>query len=140
MFVVCKLPGTGLDLSFSIRDSVLAQARVWARALKKKPLRPFYSLGLRYRPEPSNNLAEEWVDPYTMVKRGYGDCDDMVIMRLAQIFNESGFDVDDLYARLPAWPTVAREKGTGRYHVFIGFPDGSWEDPAKIQAKKYGDL
>ena len=133
------MPGDGLDLSFSIRDAILAQARIWARELKRKPLKPFYQYPIRYRPEPVDSLAEEWVDPYTVVKRGHGDCDDLVIFRLAQIFNEHGVDLDDLYAKLPAWPSVARELGTGRYHVLIGFPDNHYEDPAKIQLAKYGE-
>lgn len=140
MFVVSKLPGEGLDLSVSIRDVILTYARIWARELKRRPLKPFYEYNIRYKPEPTNAKAEEWVDPYTVVKRGFGDCDDLVIFRLAQILIDSGYDLDDLYAILPAWPKVAEEIGTGRYHVFIGFPDGSSEDPAKVQAKKFGDL
>jgi hypothetical protein len=138
VFVVSKLPGDGLDLCYSIRDSILAQARSWARALKARPLKGFYSYNLRYKPEPIDSLAEEWVDPYTVVTRGHGDCDDMVIFRLAEIFVANGFDVDNLFAPLPAWPAVAREIGTGRYHVVIRHQDGSIEDPAKIQADKYG--
>ena len=139
MFVVSKLPGDGLDLCFSIRDSILAQARVWAREMLRHPLRDFYSYNIKYKPEPVDSLAEEWVDPYTVVKRGYGDCDDLVIFRLAQILINSGFDLDSMTAILPAWPAVAREIGTGRYHVVIGFPNGTHEDPAKIQLEKYGE-
>jgi hypothetical protein len=140
MFVVCKLPGDGLDLSYSIRDHILAQARSWARMLLVKPLKPFYSYNIRYKPEPLDSLAEEWVDPYTVVQRGYGDCDDLVTFRLAQILNEYSYDLDSLTAPLPAWPAVARQVGTGAYHVFIGFPDRPYEDPAKIQAKKFGGV
>lgn len=139
MFVVCKLPGEGLDLSFAIRDVILALAKVWAEELKRRPLKPFYSYKIRYKPEPLTSLAEEWVDPCTVVERGHGDCDDLVIFRLAQILIACGYDCKDLTAPLPAWPSVAREVGTGKYHVMIGFPDGSWEDPAKIQLEKYGE-
>lgn len=140
MFVVSKLPGEGLDLSYSIRDTILTQAKIWGREMVRRPLKPFYEYNIRYRPEPLSAEAEEWVDPYTVVKRGYGDCDDLVIFRLGQILIEYNYDFDDMYAILPAWPKVADDIDSGNYHVFIGFPDGNYEDPAKIQAKKFGDL
>jgi hypothetical protein len=74
-----------------------------------------------------------------VLKRGHGDCDDLVIFRLAQILNEHHYNLDSLSAPLPAWPAVAREIGTGRYHVYIGFPGAKYEDPAKIQLQKYGE-
>lgn len=137
MFVVSKLAGLGIDLSYDIRDAILAQAKTWARELRRKPLKDFYSYNIRFQPESLHSLAEEWVDPYTVVKRGYGDCDDMVIFRLAQILANSNYDLNSLSDPLPAWPAVAWKENTGKYHVFIGTPNG-YEDPSKIQADKFG--
>ena len=140
MFVVCRLPGSGLDLSRSIRDMVLVLAEFWSEELVRHPLKPFYSYGIRYRPEPKESLAEEWVDPYVVCERGFGDCDDMVIWRLAEIFNESGYKAGGNVQRigLSAWPCVYWQEDTGNYHVLIRHLDGRREDPAKLMHKKYG--
>lgn len=113
-------------------------AKSWAVELQKKPLASFASSGIRYRPEPEDALCEEWVDPYIVKERGHGDCDDMVIWRLAEILNANKYNPRDLGAPLPAWPMVARIKGTGSYHVYIRHRNGAQEDPAKDMLKKYG--
>lgn len=138
MYVVCRLPGSGLDLSYSIRDHILPQAESWAGELRRTPLPPFHDCKIRYRPEPADSLAEEWVDPYTVLERGYGDCDDLVIWRLAEILNENGYRPDQGRDALPAWPLVARIVGTGKYHVAIRHKNGKVEDPAKEMLDKYG--
>lgn len=139
MFVVSKLPGEGLALSRSMQNMVLVLADAWADALKRNPLPPFYQCGIRYRPEPVRSLAEEWVDPYVVKQRGHGDCDDMVIWRLAELINEHGWKFEDGVQSLPAWPCVAWLQGTGRYHVLLRHRDGTLEDPAKAMLKKYGE-
>lgn len=131
MYVVLRLPGNDSDLSHSIQAMIQTVAKSWAIALAKNPLPPFYECNIRYRPEPLKNAAEEWVDPYTVFTRKYGDCDDLVIWRLAEIFNKSGVG--------SAWPAVAREIGTGKYHVFIRHRNGSFEDPAKAMLEKFGE-
>ena len=140
MFVVCKLPGKGQQLSQSMQDQILVLALLWARELRRRPLPPMYSCGIRYQPEPADSLAEEWVDPYTVKERGFADCDDFVIWRLAEILNESNWTLKDGIQTLPAWPCIAWLKGTGRYHVLIRHRAGdTLEDPAKLMLKKYGD-
>lgn len=131
MFVVLRLPGKDTDLSRSIQSMIYSLAKSWAVALANNPLPPFYECNIRYKPEPEASLAEEWTDPYTTFTRKYGDCDDMVIWRLAEIINDSGVG--------SAWPSVAREIGTGKYHVLIAKNNGTYEDPARIMRDKLGE-
>ena len=123
-----------------MQDQILILALLWSRELKRRPLPDFYSLKLRYCPEPTSNAAEEWVDPYVVMERGYGDCDDLVIFRLGQILAASNWSLADGTGTLPAWPCIAWERGTGNYHVLIRHRDGSTEDPAKIMLKRYGEM
>lgn len=135
MFVVTCLPGHGVDLSRSIRDMILCLAECWADELRRSPLPALYSSGVFYRAEDKRNQAEEWVDPYTVLKRGFGDCDDLVIWRLAEILNAANYDGNR--ENLPAWPAVAR-KGT-EYHVMIRHKaDNSLEDPS-LKLLRKGD-
>ena len=132
MFVVLRLPGEGQELQEAIQVEILAQAESWAMALKKEPLPPIYSCRVRFVPEPAGAKAEEWADPYTTCRRGFGDCDDLVIWRLAEIFRDHNVGRIMDRDRLPAWPMIQWLRGTGRYHVLIRHRDGSEEDPAKI--------
>lgn len=146
MYVVVKLPGEGETLQRSIQMAIMVQAEAWAQVVKRKPIPLIYSLPLRFIPEPADSIAEEWCDPYTVLERGFGDCDDLVIYRLSQIYAEMGFNFDpDQCDKMPAWPCVEWLKGTGRYHVSIRcaaptpFTDEfRVEDPAKFFLQKYG--
>lgn len=140
MFVLCKLPSPNKDLSHAMQWVIMALAEAWAEALQEKPLPKLYSTKTKYRPEPLGALCEEWVDPYTTHKRGYGDCDDLVIWRLAEILNEKGYKPSDGARNAPAWPAIARVRGTGRYHVVIRHRDGSLEDPAATMRDNVGEL
>lgn len=122
-----------------MQDQILILALLWARALKANPLPPLYSCRVRYQPERTDSLAEEWCDPYTVKERGFGDCDDLTIWRLAEILNEANWKLTDGIGELPAWPCIAWQRGTGNYHVLIRHRAGDrMEDPAKILLKKFG--
>lgn len=139
MFVVTKLPGSGTDLSVSLSFIILGLAEAWSLELRRNPIPDFYSCDIRYQPEPGDSLAEEWVDPYTCYERGYGDCDDMVIWRLAEIFAKSKYDPRNGRHNIPAWPAIYAHDDGERYHVAIkhrGLKE--LEDPAKTQLEKFG--
>ena len=133
MFVVCRLPGRGTDLSVSIQRIILALAEAWADEIARRPVTPLYKSSVQFKPEPKENLAEEFVDPYTLRERGYGDCDDLVISRLAEIYAQTGWrSITSPNEKMPAWPAVARKLGTLDYHVMIRHADGREEDPSII--------
>lgn len=120
---------------------ILGLAEAWSLELCRNPLPPYKSCGIRYVPEPANSEAEEWVDPYTCRKRGYGDCDDMVIWRLAEILKNAKYDPRKGRKNIPAWPAIYAHDDGVRYHVAIMHKNGEIEDPAKeaVKAERYGN-
>lgn len=143
MYVVTKLPGLGTDLSVSLSFIILGLAEAWSLELARNPLPPFYGCKIKYVPEPADSEAEEWVDPYTCHERGYGDCDDMVIWRLAEIFVNANFDPRRGRDDIPAWPAIYAHDDGQRYHVAIKhknpskYKDGI-EDPSKYAVENFG--
>lgn len=137
MFVVTKLPGEGVDLSVSLSFIILGLAEAWSLELRRNPLPSFYSFKPRYEPEPGDSLAEEWCDPYTVYERGFGDCDDLVIWRLAEIFVENNYDPRNGRKNVPAWPAIYAHDDGVRYHVAIHHRNGKKEDPALLASQGY---
>lgn len=105
-------------LAESFRVLLPAYARVYAAGLRARPLPPFYRSGVVYRPEPQGGTGVElWDSPWKCYARGWVDCDDAVMWRLAELYLEG----------IPATVQVV-SKGD-RHHVRIRRPDGI-EDPA----------
>ena len=104
----------------------MALAPAWGEELKRRPLPPLYRSGVIFKPEPRSNPCEEFADPYIVFKRKWGDCDDLVLWRLAELHA----------AGMEAFPQVMRAlDGSGRYHIAVRHADGREEDPAKILYK-----
>jgi hypothetical protein len=72
-----------------------------------KPLPPLYTLirrgRVRFKPEPWAGKVEEFADILTVFGRGWGDCDDLVGIRCAEL-QEDGVAADvRLYWRFWRW-------------------------------------
>jgi hypothetical protein len=53
-----------------------------AEAIRGRPITPLYKSSIRYQAEPwAGQGVEEFADPWTVLSRGWGDCDDLVIYR-----------------------------------------------------------
>lgn len=63
------------------------------RAARKDghPLPKLYQSGVVFQPEPNQGLWEDFADCLTVLDRGWGDCDDLVAYRCAELI-ESGED------------------------------------------------
>jgi hypothetical protein len=123
VIVVTRIPGRGRALSESIQSTLDVLASLWARELRSRPLPPLYQSGVRYKPEPwAGSGKEEWADPYTVFRRKWGDCDDLVLWRAAEL-RAAGHAATIQVMRLLDEP---------RYHVRVRKPDGSEEDPSVI--------
>jgi hypothetical protein len=85
---------------------------------------PLYGSGVVYRPE----KPDEWETYDILLRRGYGDCEDLSSWRAAEL-QEQGVDaVADVY------PT----RRPGRWHAIVVFPDGRIEDPSlKLGMARY---
>ncbi len=125
MIVVARVPVVGRPLVAALRQLVYCHAQICAALMHSgqlPALPPLYKSGVVYRPEPNKGTGvEDFADPWTCFHRQWGDCDDLVIWRLAELI-ASG-------EQCPA-PQV-RRAGT-RMHVLIRRADGSLEDPSKI--------
>lgn len=86
-----------------------------------------YATQIRYRPETTRGTGVEYFDdPWTVLKRGWADCDDLVIWRTAEL----------LASGEPAG--VICQWRVPRYHVAVRRSSGAAEDPAKILIARYG--
>lgn len=119
MVVVTHLPPCGESHLWAIREVLSALANVWARGLTQKPLPPLYRSGVHYAPEPwAGSGREEWADPWTVCARGWGDCDDLVGWRVAEL-RAAGEHA-----------TIQVMRRNERYHVRVRRADGTLEDPS----------
>jgi hypothetical protein len=88
-----------------------------------------YTSGVRYRPEPWGKGIEEFADAVTVLKRGWGDCDDLAPWRTAEL-REAG----DAAAGLKiSWKTRIGKDGKPfrGFHVVTRHGDGRVEDPSR---------
>lgn len=86
---------------------------------------PLFSTGIKFRMENGHgNGFEEFCLPWTTYKRGFGDCDDLVIYRIAEL-------------RAAGERAGCNTQWRGsELHVRVRRGDGSIEDPSLIMRKK----
>jgi len=107
--------------------SVLAD--IYARGIKQEPVPRLYDSAITYREEPNSGSGfEQWDDPWTVAKRGWGDCDDLILYRLAELRS--------LGER--AGVSLLQKEGTHRWHAQIRRRSGTrYEDPSLILLEKH---
>lgn len=93
--------------------------------LKTRPdIPPLYQSGVRYRNEP---LGYEWFDDILIcLGRGWGDCDDLVAWRIAEL-REQGELAEIHMVWQPGMQTRTR-----LFHVLVRRENGEIEDPSAI--------
>lgn len=69
---------------------VVASNRVALRSAKRrgKPLPRLYESGVEYEREPWPKGVEEFADIVTILRRGWGDCDDLCAARVAELLED----------------------------------------------------
>lgn len=94
---------------------------VAAEAMRRDPLPPLYETSIRYQGEPwAGEGVEEFADPYTVLERGWGDCDDLLIYRGGEL----------LARDLQCHPRILHQIETNKYHTQLTRDfDGIIEDP-----------
>jgi hypothetical protein len=101
-------------------DALFNINRLW---LKKYPKTTrLYSSGVVYRPEPVGR--ENWQDIPSVIRQGYGDCEDLACWRAAELVETEGVAARPIYR----W---RRERGIAIYHIIVRLPDGSIDDPSR---------
>ena len=98
--------------------------------IRRKLVPPIYESGVKFRPEPWQGRFEEFADALTTYRRGWGDCDDLVAWRVAEL-RAIG---DRRLGLTPCNATIKiywRPK-TGGFHCEVRMPDGSVEDVSRF--------
>lgn len=102
-----------LEASVASQVPLIRRGRVPTFA---KGLRRF---GIRWQPEPPGD--EHFDSAATVIRRGWGDCDDLAPWHAASL-RAQGTDPD---AR-----AVVKKSGPSRWHAIVQRSDGSYEDPS----------
>jgi len=107
-----------------MRGLLMALAAADASYLRAHPeTPPLYEAGVVYRPEERGQ--EVWQTIPFMLRRGYGDCEDLASWRIAELRVRDG---------IHAVPRLTwRPRPHGRlYHITVALPDGRFEDPSRV--------
>jgi hypothetical protein len=112
-------------LSKSFQYVLNACIEAAADELKRRPLPSLYHPAcshIRYQPEPwAGEGVEEFANPFDVFERGWGDCDDLVIFRGAQLRSVG----------LPCHARILHQVETNKYHTQLTRDfDGIVEDPS----------
>ena len=125
MVIITRIPAVGRPLGLALRELVYCLAQTFAAYMKSgvcPSLPPLYKSGVVYRPEPNRGTGvEDFADPWTCLSRGWGDCDDLTIWRIAELIAAG--------EKMP--PPQVRRAGI-RMHVLVRRASGALEDPSKI--------
>jgi hypothetical protein len=144
-----RSPRVLAELAQIFLRAVVASNRVAMREAKAqgRPLPPLYRSGIVYKVEPWGGRFEEFADVLTMLKRGWGDCDDLCGYRVAEL-QEQGVNADArLYwryfkdgqlvrdAKLLEQISKTKRMPAGvsmQMHCQVRMPDGRIEDPSRF--------
>jgi len=111
-----------------------------ARLGKGIPVPPLYATGVRYKEDDAGR--EDWRDCYVILKRGFGDCDNLVAYRVGEL-RAAGIQADpvvkwqhvpkDIAVKQLGYPgKLIPDDGFWMVHCAVRFPDGRIEDPSKL--------
>lgn len=115
---------------------VMANVFIMRRARAEgRPLPRLYESGVRFEPEPNQGIWEDFADCLTVLSRNWGDCDDLVAYRCAELI-ETG---EDPKARVKIyWRKQTKPDGTKTnvYHAEVRRSNvsrfGPAEDPSRF--------
>lgn len=100
-----------------IKDFVDTLVRVNIRQMKRRRMPRLYESGIRYRREPLGH--ENWQTYEDLLETHYGDCEDLVAARVAELRMRG----------IRAQPWFSKRGTT--WHVFVKLPSGKTEDPSE---------
>jgi hypothetical protein len=108
-------------LSRAFQIMLNASMQCAAEVMRQRTIPLLYSTAVQYRSEPwAGQGLEEFADPYTVLARGWGDCDDLVIYRGAEL----------LARGIPCHARILHDTTDDKYHTQLTRDrDGIIEDP-----------
>lgn len=111
-------------LALCIREALEALVLVNRLYLRTHHCKPLYESGIRYEEEPLGQKYEDFAAVPVIISRGWGDCDDVVSWRIAELRNAG----ENAKVRLK-WQHDA-SKNARMYHVLVRRANGQVEDPS----------
>jgi len=112
-------------LGLFVRPLLEALVLVNRLYLRTHHVPPLYRSGVRYKQEPDDGTPEEFAAIPEVLRRGWGDCDDLAPWRVAEL-QEAG---ERARIRI-TWRR--RPNGRRLYHVVVRRADGRVEDPSRL--------
>lgn len=95
-------------LSRTFQIMLRASMECAAEVMRTRSIPLLYTTEIRYQSEPwAGQGLEEFADPWTVLERGWGDCDDLVIYRGAEL----------LVRGFPCHPRILHQIETDKYHT-----------------------
>lgn len=114
----------GLQTALILRPILNALVEANRRFLRAHNVPGIYESGVRYANEPPGTIEEFAAIP-VMLKRGWGDCDDLAPWRVAELREQGEM------ARIRIQWKPMRD-GRKMFHVLVRRADGSLEDPSAL--------
>lgn len=111
-------------LGLAIKAILEAQVRVNQIYLRTHHVPPLYQSGVVYQEEPDNGL-EEFACVEPVLKRGWGDCDDLAPWLCAELRNQG----EKAKIRIQ-WKR--QPNGRKLFHIVVRRADGTIEDPSRV--------
>lgn len=111
-------------LALCIRQALEATILANRLYLRLHRVTPLYESGIRYEEEPANQGYEDFATVPVILKRGWGDCDDVVAWRIAELRNSG----ESAKVRLK-WQYDPALKAR-MFHVLVRRANGQVEDPS----------
>jgi hypothetical protein len=112
----------GVDRGRSIAALLAATQTINEAYLRANPGTPWlYEAGVRFDREPPE-LREEFACIPVVLKRGWGDCDDLAPWRAAELRVRRGLDAK----------VCVFNVGPGLWHAAVKLPNGRHEDPSRV--------
>jgi hypothetical protein len=126
------------ELAWFVKATIDGLARAFAPAFQRMRLPPLYESGIRFAFEPNHGSGDEdFATPLDTLERGCGDCDDLVIYRLCELyaprvqFRRIGGQL--LPASVDTSPASCSCEWVGEsMHVQVRLKNGTLEDPAVL--------
>lgn len=112
-------------LALVIREALEAVILANQLYLRLHQVPALYESGIRYEEEPAGQPYEDFSAVPVVLARGWGDCDDLVSWRIAELRNGG----ENAKVRLKwAYDPI---RGARMYHVLVRRSNGQVEDPSK---------
>ena len=127
------------ELAWFTKCAIDGFARAFAPAFQRMRLPPLYESGIYFAFEPNHGSGlEDFSTPLETLERGCGDCDDLVIYRLCELYAprvtfqkvKGGGSVPFQVDTSPA--CCSCEWVGESMHVQVRFKNGTLEDPAVL--------